>query len=101
MSTGHEKAEFQVLLDSASSYIVAHASGAGLTVLPPVWDGGAPNVADRVHHVRIATRDAAVELPVPHDWLPLNSDGHNRFRTQVEAALAELKTRRHPVHSHA
>jgi hypothetical protein len=44
--------------------------------------------------VRIATRDAAVDLPVPHDWLPLDSDGHNRFRTEVETALAQLRTRR-------
>jgi hypothetical protein len=96
MSTGHEKAEFQLLLDTASNYIVAHASGAGLTVLPPVWDGGTPNMTGSIHHVRIATREAEIELAVPHDWLPHDSEGHNRFRTQVEAALAELKSRQPP-----
>ena len=94
----HEKAEYQILLDSASNYIVAHATGAGLEVLPPVWDGGSPSVTTSLHHVRIATRDAEVDLAVPHDWLPLDSDGHNRFRTEVEAALAQLKTRRRSTH---
>jgi hypothetical protein len=96
MSTGHEKAEFQVLLDSATNYIVAHASGAGLTVLPPVWDDGTPVMTHSIHHVRIATREAVVDLTVPHDWLPHDSEGHNRFRTEVEAALAELKSRQPP-----
>jgi hypothetical protein len=96
MST-HEKAEYQILLDRASTYIVAHATAAGLDVLPPVWDGGSPSVTTSLHHVRIATRDAEVDLPVPHDWLPLDSAGHNRFRTQVETALAQLKTRRSPT----
>ena len=79
MPTRHEIAEFQVLLDSASHYIVAHGTGAGLELLPPVWDGGAPRASDPVHHVRIATHDAA---------------GHNRFRTEVELVLAELRARR-------
>ena len=92
--TVHDKVDFQILLDSASNYIVAHATGAGLDVLPPVWDNGAANEAAPLHHVRIATRDAEVDLPVPHEWLPLDGDGHNRFRTQVEAALAQLKARR-------
>ena len=92
--SSHEKAEYQILLDTASNYILAHASGAGLDVLPPVWDGGSPNATTTLHHVRIATRDAEVDLPIPHDWLPLDSEGHNRFRTQVEAALAQLKARR-------
>jgi hypothetical protein len=90
----HEKAEYQILLDRASNYIVTHATAAGLNVLPPVWDDGSPSVTTSLHHVRIATRDAEVDLPVPHDWLPLDSDGHNRFRTEVETALAQLKTRR-------
>jgi hypothetical protein len=90
----HEKAEYQILLDRASYYIVTHATAAGLSVLPPVWDDGSLSVTTSLHHVRIATRDAEVDLPVPHDWLPLDSDGHNRFRTEVETALAQLKTRR-------
>ncbi len=94
MPTRHEIAEFQVLLDSASHYIVAHGTGAGLELLPPVWDGGAPRASDPVHHVRIATHDAAIDLEVPHDWLPLDAEGHNRFRTEVELALAELRARR-------
>ena len=89
----HEKAEYQILLDRASNYIVTHATAAGLNVLPPVWDDGSPSVTTSLHHVRIATRDAEVDLPVPHDWLPLDSDGHNRFRTQVENALAQLRKR--------
>jgi hypothetical protein len=89
----HQKAEQQILLDSASNYIVAHATGAGLVVLPPVWDGGSPGVATPLHHVRIATREAEVDLAVPHDWLLQESDGYNRFRTEVEAALAQLKHR--------
>ena len=92
----HEKAEFQMLFDSASNYILAHASGVGLELLPPIWDGGAPRMGTSMHRLRIATRDAHVDLSVPHDWLHLDSDGHNRFRTEVEAALAQLKTRRHP-----
>lgn len=95
MPTGHANADFQALLDSASHYIVAHGTGAGLAVLPPVWDDGAPNAANSVHNVRIATADAAIDLPVPHDWLPLDAEGHNRFRTEVELVLAELRARRH------
>jgi len=94
MST-HEKAEYQILFDRASNYIMAHATAAGLAVLPPVWDDGSPSVTTSLHHVRIATRDGEVDLPVPHDWLPLDSDGHNRFRTQVENALAQLRRLRH------
>jgi hypothetical protein len=30
-------------------------------------------------------------LRIPHEWLPFDSDGHGRFRTDVEAALARLK----------
>ena len=92
--SSHEKADYQILLDSASNYIVAHASGAGIDVLPPVWDEGSVTPATSLHHVRIATRDAEEELDVPHDWLPIDSEGHNRFRTEVEAALSRLKTRR-------
>jgi hypothetical protein len=89
----HEKAEYQILLDSASNYILAHASGAGIELQPPVWDEGTRSPTT-LHHVRIATRDAEVNLPIPHDWLPVDSEGHNRFRTEVEAALARLRTRR-------
>jgi hypothetical protein len=95
MST-HEKAEYQILIDNATHYIVAHAAGAGLDLLPPEWDGGTPQITTSTHRVRIATRDAAEELEVPHEWLPLNSEGHNRFRTEVEATLARLRAgRRH------
>ena len=93
MST-HEKAEDQILLDNASNYIVAHAAAAGLDLLPPVWDGGSPGVTTSVHQVHIATRDAAVDLDVPHEWLPLDSKSPNRLRTQVENALAQLKRAR-------
>jgi hypothetical protein len=95
--SSHEKAEFQMLFDSASNYILGHASGAGLDVLPPVWDGGSPNVTTSLHHVRIATPDAEIDLPVPQDWLPPDSEGHNLFRTQVEAALIQLKRRSRPT----
>ena len=87
----HERAEYQILLDRASNYIVAHATAAGLDLLSPVWDGGSLGATASVHHVHIATRDAAVDLEVPHDWLPLESEGHNRFRAQVENAFAQLK----------
>lgn len=92
MST-HDNADYRILLDRASHYIVTHATAAGVDVLPPVWDGGSPTTGASLHHVRIATRDAEIDLPVPHDWLPLDSEGHNRFRTEVEAALAQLRTR--------
>ena len=88
--SAHENADYQILFERASSYIVAHATATGLDVLPPVWDGGTPTGGAVLHHVRIATRDAAVDLPVPHDWL-LDSNGHNRFRTQVETALVRLR----------
>ena len=95
MST-HEKAEYQILIDNATHYIVAHAAGAGLDLLPLQWDGGAREMTTSTHRVRIATRDSAEELQVPHEWLPLDSEGHNRFRTEVEAALARLRSgRRH------
>jgi hypothetical protein len=50
-----------------------------------------------LHHVRIATREAQEELTVPHDWLAAENEGHNRFRTEVEAALARLRTRQRSV----
>jgi hypothetical protein len=31
---------------------------------------------------------------VPYDWLPLDSDGHNRFRAEVETAIGQLIARR-------
>lgn len=90
----HETTKLQILFDRASHYIVTHATAAGLDVLPPIWDDGSPSVAAPLHHVRIATRDSEVDLPVPHDWLPLQSDGHNRFRAEVETAIAQLIARR-------
>ena len=90
----HEKAEQQILFDSANHYIVTHATGAGLDVLPPEWDGGTPNATTPLHHLRIATRDAQVELSVPHDWLAHEGYGHDRFRTEVESALSELRRQR-------
>jgi hypothetical protein len=92
MST-HENADYRILLDIASNYIVTHAAAAGVEVLPPVWDSGSPTLGTSLHRVRIATRDAEIDLSVPHDWLPLDSEGHNRFRTEVEAALAQLRMR--------
>lgn len=89
--SAHEKAEYQILIDSASHYIVGHAASAGLDLLPLEWDGGASQMTTSMHRVRIATRDAAEELVVPHEWLPLDSEGHNRFRTDVEATLARLR----------
>ena len=93
----HESVDYQILLETASNYIVAHASGAGLDVLPPVWDDGSPRPNVSLHHVRIATREAQEELTVPHDWLAAENEGHNRFRTEVEAALARLRTRQRSV----
>ncbi len=90
MST-HDKAEYQILLDNATNYILAHAASAGLQILPPRWDGGATEMTTSNHRVRIATSIAEEEVPIPHEWLPLESEGHNRFRTEVEAALARLK----------
>jgi hypothetical protein len=89
--TIHEKAEYQILLDRASNYIVTHGSAAGLDLLAPVWDEGSSGMTTSLHQLRIATRDGEVDLAIPHDWLPLDSDGHNRFLTQVENALAQLK----------
>ena len=90
----HEKAEHQILFDRASNFIVAHATAAGLDLLPPIWDGGAPSSTLSMHHVRITTREGEVDLAVPHEWLPVDSKDHNRFRTEVEAALAQLGARR-------
>jgi hypothetical protein len=92
--TDHPTVDFQILLDSASQYILAHAAGAGVQVLPPVWDEGVPDIETSLHSLRIATHDAYEELPIPHQWLAVDSEGHNRFRTEVEAALARLRTSR-------
>jgi len=92
-----ETVDYQILLDTATNYIIAHASGAGLDVLPPVWDDGSPQPTMSLHHVRIATREAEEELSVPHDWLAVENEGHNRFRTEVEAALARLRSRQRSV----
>jgi hypothetical protein len=88
--SSHDKAEYQILLDSATNYILAHAASAGLQILPPRWDGDAAEMTTHTHHVRIATNMAEEEVRIPHEWLPLESEGHNRFRTEVEAALARL-----------
>jgi hypothetical protein len=88
----HDKAEYQILLDNATNYILAHAASAGLQIQPPRWDGGAEEITTHTHRVRIATNMAEEEVRIPHEWLPLESEGHNRFRTEVEAALARLKT---------
>jgi hypothetical protein len=93
----HETADYQILLDTATNYILAHASGAGLEVLPPIWDDGFPRANVSLHHVRIATREAQEELSVPHEWLAVENEGHNRFRTEVEAALARLRARQRSV----
>jgi hypothetical protein len=92
MST-HELAEYRILIDGASNYILAHAAGAGLTIQPPVWDGGREGMTTATHRLRIATESVAEELSIPHEWLPPASDGHNRFRTEVEATLARLRSR--------
>jgi hypothetical protein len=89
MST-HERAEYQILIDHASHYILDHAKAAGLKLLPLQWDGDAPGMTTSTHRVRIATPKRSEELQVPHEWLLLHSAGHNRFRTEVEATLARL-----------
>jgi hypothetical protein len=89
--SAHEKAEYQILIDHASLYIRDHATAAGVELLPLQWDGGTSEMTTSTHRVRIATRDAAEELQVPHEWLSLGSGGHNRFRTEVEAMLARLR----------
>ena len=89
--SAHDKAEYQILLDNATNYILAHAASAGLQILPPDWDGGSAEMTTNTHRVRIATNMAVEEVRIPHEWLPLESEGHNRFRTEVEAALARLK----------
>lgn len=89
----HEKAEYQILIDNASHYILSHAAGADVEILPPVWDEGAPGMVTTTHTLHIATADDEEKLSVPHAWLPLESDGHNRFRTEVESALARLKAK--------
>ncbi len=93
MST-HEKADYQILLDNASHYILSHATAANLDILPPVWDDGADAMTTKIHRLRITAGDSEEELSIPHSWLPLDSEGHNRLRTEVEAALARLKARK-------
>jgi hypothetical protein len=87
----HAKAEYQMLIDNATNYMLRHAAGAGLSVLPPTWDDGAADKRSVIHKVRLATVDAGVNLRVPHEWLSPDSDGYGRFRTEVESALAQLK----------
>lgn len=94
----HEKAEYQILIDNASHYILSHAAGADVEILPPVWDEGAPGMVTTTHTLHIATTDGEEKLSVPHAWLPLESDGHNRFRTEVESALAKLKAKARARH---
>lgn len=89
----HERAEYQILIDNATHHILAHAAGAGLSVLSLVWDDGVTEMRTGTHNVRVATAEAEDELLVPHEWLPIDSDGHNRFRAEVEASLARLKAK--------
>jgi hypothetical protein len=91
--SSHEKAEYQILIDHASNYILDHAKAAGIEVLPLQWDRGVPGMTTSTHCVRVATHEAAEELQIPHEWLPLASAGHNRFRTDVEAMVARLRAR--------
>lgn len=90
MST-HEMADYQILLDNASNYVLSHAAVTGMKLQPLLWDEGAPGMLTALHRLRIATMDATEELRIPHEWLPLEAEGHNRFRTEVEAALARLR----------
>jgi hypothetical protein len=89
----HEKAEYAILIDRASYYMLNHAAAAGMRIRPPEWDYGHTGETPAEHHVRLATDNAEVELEIPHEWLPVDSEGHNRFRTDVEAALARLKAK--------
>lgn len=91
--TIHATAEYQILIDSASHYILDHAAGAGMAIEPPLWDRGAPYVSGTAHHVRLVLNDVEQEFEIPHEWLPIESEGHNRFRADVEAALARLKAK--------
>jgi hypothetical protein len=97
--SSHEKADYQILLDNASNYIETHASSAGLRLLPIVWDDGAPGMVRSTHRLHISTRGAHVDLQVPHEWLALDAEGHNRFRTEVAAALARLAKESRDAHA--
>jgi len=92
MST-HERADYEILIDTATHYVLGHAAAAGLSIRPPVWDDGGTDLRTGTHTLRIATAEAEEELRVPHEWLPSDSDGHGRFRAEVEAALARLQAR--------
>jgi hypothetical protein len=93
----HEKAEYAILIDKASYYMLDHAAAAGMRIRPPEWDFGHAGATLAEHHVRLATDDAEVELEIPHAWLTVESEGHNRFRTDVEAALARLRAKSRTV----
>ncbi len=92
MST-HEEADYRILIDRATNYILDHAAGAGLLLLRPEWDRGVRDLETAVHKVRLATNESEVELLVPHEWLSPDSEGHGRFRVEVEAAFAALRAR--------
>jgi hypothetical protein len=89
--SSHKRADYLILIESASHYIQGHAAGAGIVIQPPVWDRGSDEILTGTHTVQIRSGDALEELRIPHEWLPFDSDGHGRFRTDVEAALARLK----------
>jgi hypothetical protein len=97
--SSHAKADYQILLDNASSHIESHASSSGLRLLPLVWDEGTSGMVTTTHRLRIATRDAHVDLQVPHQWLALDVEEHNRFRTEVAAALARLVAAERETHA--
>jgi hypothetical protein len=71
----HEKAEYAILIDKASYYMLDHAAAAGMRIRPPEWDFGHAGATLAEHHVRLATDDAEVELEIPHAWLTVESAG--------------------------
>ncbi len=89
--SSHKRADYLILIDSATHYIQGHAAGAGIMIQPPVWDRGSDEILTGTHTVQIRSGGALEELRIPHEWLPFDSDDHGRFRTEVEAALARLK----------
>lgn len=95
--SSHIKADYQILIDNASHYILGHAAAAGLSVEQPVWDHGSTDILAKIHTVQIRSGNAVEELRIPHDWLPLDSHDHGRFRTDVEAALARLRAASRPA----
>jgi len=88
----HPGADYEALIDSASHYILSHAAAAGLEVEPPIWDLGRKALVTDTHTVQIKSGDSVLVLKVQHEWLRPESYSHGRFRTEVEAALAKLKS---------